>query len=116
MLSQPTSLLTSSTESVASCKKNLLLGFVSFPDHCPSSCGVFCHVLVAMSLVFFASQHFVQTSFILETMKVSAGWHRWVEEGGKYLKIDCLTCRTPCYLGVRLWPVQLSTQINFIRL
>ena len=102
MLSQSTSLLTSSTKSAASCKTNLLLGFVSFSDHCPSPHGVFCHTLLAMSSVFFASQHFVQASFILETMKVSVGWHRGVEQGGKYLRIDCLACRTPCNLGVRL--------------
>ena len=41
--------------------------------------------------------------------------HRWVEQGGKYLRIDCLACRTSCNLGVRLCPVQLSTQINFVR-
>ena len=115
MLSQSTSLLTSSTESTASCKKNLLSGFVSFLNHCPSPRGVFCHALVAMSLVFFASQRFVQASFILKIMKVSGGWHRWVEQGGRYLRIDCLACRTPYNLGVRLWLVQLSTQINFVR-
>ena len=115
MLSQSNSLLISSTESAANCKKNLLSGFVSFPDHYPSPLGVFCYTLVAMNSVFFTSQHFVQASFILETMKVSVGWHRWAEQGGKYLRIDCLACRIPCNLGVRLKPVQLSIKINFVR-
>ena len=114
ILLQSTSLLTSSIESAASCKKNHLLGLVSFLDHFPSPHGVLCHVLLAMNSVFFASQRFVHASFIFETMKVSVGWHKWIDQGGKYLKIECLACKIACNLRVRLWPVQLSTQINLV--
>ena len=73
ILSQSNSSFTSSTLSIASCRKYCLLGFVSFQDHCPSIRKVFAKRGLQVSSVFFASHCLVQASFTFEIMNVFVG-------------------------------------------
>ena len=92
--SQSISRLTSSTEFVANCKKNLLPKLMSFPDHWPSVRGVFCQVFATIRSIFLASHLLVHASFTLEIIKISAGWHKYVEHGGKYFRKACFASKT----------------------
>jgi hypothetical protein len=114
ILSQSTYWFISSILSAANYRKKCLPGLVSLPDQCPSPRAVFCQASVWISSVFLISQRMVQASLIFEMMKVSVGWHRWVQQGGRNLRIVCFSVDTVVNLGVILWLLQLSTQITFV--
>jgi hypothetical protein len=69
-----------------------------------------------MSSDFLVSHLFVHASLIFEMMKVFDDWQRCVAYGGKYLKVVLFSAKTMANQGVILYPVQLFTQMVFVRL